>query len=277
MNDAQKEKLRSLRKIIREMKSTVVAFSGGVDSSLMLKVAHDELGAGATGVIAVSSSLPAREKSEALDLAQTIGVRVELVGTSEVSDPAYAANPSNRCFFCKDHVYAALRQFADARGIECVIDGMNADDTLDVRPGRAAAKKHGVRSPLHEAGLDKADVRAIARGLDLPNWDKPAAACLSSRIAYGTAVSDDLLHRIEAGEEFLLSLGFRELRVRHHGEIARVEVPPQDLARATVQHEVITGGLRALGWTYVTLDLAGFRSGSMNEVLPAHRPTPAVA
>jgi uncharacterized protein len=267
VTDSLSLKLRALRADFMNLQHAVVAFSGGVDSSLVLKLAVDALGDRAVAVLAVSASLPTSEKEDAIRLAASMGARLELIETGEVADPDYAVNAPNRCFHCKDHVYAALTNYAKQHGIAHVLDGMNADDTLDIRPGRAAAMKHGVRSPLHEAGINKAEVRETAKELGLPNWDKPAAACLSSRVPYGTQVTASLLQRIESAEEYLKSLGFSELRVRHHGDIARVEVPQQVLAEAVMRNEEITGGLRSLGWTYVTLDLDGLRTGSMNEVL----------
>lgn len=267
-------KLHRLREEIAELGRVIVAFSGGVDSSLVLKVAVDCLKDDALGVLAVSPSLPQSEKDEAVELAKSIGAKLELVETREVEDASYAANAPNRCFFCKDHVYAALRRDADRLGIPHVLDGMNAGDTLDLRPGRAAAVKHGVRSPLHDLGFTKADVREAAKSLGLPTWDKPAAACLSSRIPYGTPVTADLLRRIEAAEAYVRSLGFRDLRVRHHGDIARLEIPPAEFAEVMTQQQNLTGGLKALGWLYVTLDLEGLRTGSMNEVLGRPRSSP---
>jgi uncharacterized protein len=262
-------KLQALRDHLAPLDRVAVAYSGGVDSTLLLAVAVEVLGDRAVGVLAVSASLPRQELADAVQLASQLGAKLEQVATGEVADPAYAANAPNRCFHCKDHVYAALLDFARARSIPHLMDGMNAEDTLDLRPGRAAAKKHGVTSPLHELGFSKAEVRAAARHLGLPNWDKPAAACLSSRIPYGTAVTSDLLARIEAAESFVGSLGFRELRVRHHGDLARVEVPVCDLGEAVAKQSEITGGLKALGWIYVTLDLDGLSQGSMNKPLLA--------
>lgn len=258
------DKLERLRDYLARMKRVVVAFSGGVDSSLVLKMAADVLQNDAIGVIAVSPSLPESERRAALELAKTLCAQVEVVETHETEDPEYVVNAPNRCFHCKNHVYSALRHLADARGIANLLDGMNAEDDYDIRPGRAAAMKHGVRSPLNELDFTKNDVREAARALDLPNWDKPAAACLSSRIPYGTSVTSDLLKRVEQAEEFLHSLGFHELRARHHGDVVRVEVPDAELTNALQQREAIAGGLRALGWTFVTLDLEGLRHGSMN-------------
>jgi uncharacterized protein len=267
VTDTLTGKLQRLRDEIAALQRVVVAFSGGVDSSLVLKVAADCLRADAVGVLAVSPSLPQSEKEEAVGLARTLGANIELIDTREVEDVSYAANAPNRCFFCKDHVYAALRSFAEQHGIPHVLDGMNADDTLDIRPGRAAAMKHGVRSPLHDLGFTKAEVREAAKSLGLPTWDKPAAACLSSRIPYGTPVTTDLLRRIEAAEAYVRSLGFLELRVRHHGDVVRIEVPPAEFAAAVSRQDELVGGLKALGWLYVTLDLEGLRTGSMNEAL----------
>jgi uncharacterized protein len=267
VTDLLTSKLQRLREQIAGLRRVVVAFSGGVDSSLVLKVASECLHDDAHGVLAVSPSLPQSEKEEAVALARTMGAKLELIETLEVEDASYAANAPNRCFFCKDHVYAALRSHADAHAIPHVLDGMNADDTLDIRPGRAAAVKHGVRSPLHDLGFTKSDVREAAKSLGLPTWDKPAAACLSSRIPYGTPVTADLLRRIEAAEAYVRSLGFLELRVRHHGDVGRLEVPSAEFAAALAKQQELVGGLKALGWLYVTLDLEGLRTGSMNETL----------
>ncbi|OYW76666.1 MAG: TIGR00268 family protein [Verrucomicrobia bacterium 12-59-8] len=255
---------------LRPLQRVAVAYSGGVDSTLVLKAALDVLGAdNVIALLAVSPSLPQSEKAEAVARAQQLGVRLELLPTAEVNDPAYQANAPNRCYFCKDHVYRALRQFAEQNNIEHVLDGMNAEDTLDVRPGRAAARELKILSPLHDLGFSKQDVRDAAKALGLPNWDKPAAACLASRVPYGTSVTPKLLSQIERAEAALFDLGFRELRVRHHGDVARLEVPEADLLRALQQREAINAALRATGYTYVTLDLVGLRTGSMNEVLKA--------
>lgn len=255
---------------LRPLERAVVAYSGGVDSTLVLKAAVDALGIeNVVALLAVSPSLPKSEKDEAVALAQQLGARLELLPTQEVNDPAYQTNAPNRCYFCKDHVYRALRLFAQKNGIAHVLDGMNAEDTLDVRPGRAAARELQIVSPLHDLGFSKQDVREAAQALGLPNWNKPAAACLASRVPYGTSVTPKLLSQIERAEAALSGLGFHELRVRHHGDVARLEVPEADLQRALLQREAITAALRANGYTYITLDLAGLRSGSMNEVLKA--------
>jgi pyridinium-3,5-biscarboxylic acid mononucleotide sulfurtransferase len=264
----QQDRLHQLQALLRTFPTVVVAFSGGVDSSLLLKVAAEALGRRCTAVLAVSPSLPTSEREAAVQLAEDLGVSLTCLTTRETEDPAYQANAPNRCFHCKDHVYSALIDHAVQVHPDAVLlDGMNVEDTLDIRPGRAAAMKHGVRSPLHECGFSKEDVRRVARHLGLRVWDKPAAACLASRVAYGTQVTNELLHRIEKAEGFLQSLGFSELRARHHGDIVRLEIPAAEMALAMEHAAALVSGLKALGWLYVTLDLEGLRHGSMNAPL----------
>lgn len=252
---------------LRAFGRVAVAYSGGVDSALLLAVAVRALGDGAVALTAVSPSLPARERADAERLAAAIGARHVLIETSETSDPRYVENTAARCYFCKDVVYHALADHAAAHDLGVLVDGMNRDDTGDHRPGRQAAAERGVLSPLDEAGFGKADVRALARRLGLPAWSKPAAACLSSRIPYGSPVTVAALGQIEAAEDALHDLGFAQVRVRHRADLACVEVAPEDLDRAFAQRAAIVAALRSAGYLHVALDLEGYRTGSLNAVL----------
>lgn len=258
------ERYARLRAAVAELGGVVVGLSGGVDSSLLCRVAHDTLGRRAVAVIARSPSLPARELDAALAVARRIGIRHRVVDTAELDDPRYAANRPNRCFFCKEELFSHLQRVAGEEGLAWIAYGENRDDDGDHRPGRAAATRHGVRAPLREAGLTKADVRAIARALDLPVWDKPAFACLASRFPHGSEITADKLAQVERAEDGLWRLGFRQVRVRHHGDLARIEVDRGDLPRAVALAEEIVASVGDAGFTHVTLDLAGYRRGSLN-------------
>ena len=260
-----KEKLEHLRDLLTGLGRVAVAYSGGVDSTLVLKVAHDVLGDNVLAVTAVSASMPHYERGAAEDVARGIGVRVRWVQTHEVSDERYIANPPGRCYFCKTDVYDELLEVAAQEGFTIFLDGTNADDADDFRPGRQAAREHGVRSPLQEAGFTKEEIRAAARDLGLPNWNLPSAPCLSSRVPYGTRITPAVLDQIGRGEWALRERGFREVRVRHHGNVARLEVPIADFERLLAIREEIVAELKDVGYTFVALDLSGLKSGSLNQ------------
>ena len=261
--------LEALRARLAQLGSVVVCYSGGVDSAFVLQVAHEVLGARAVGLTAVSPSLPPSEKQAAIELAQKLGAPHELVETHEIDDPNYAGNPTNRCYFCKSELYKVAAAFAKARGFAALANGTNVDDLGDHRPGLDAAREANVVSPLLDVGMTKADVRLHAQSLGLPVWDKPAAACLSSRLPYGTAVTRERLSQIGGLEEELRALGFRQLRVRWHDKVARIEVEASEMARAfepEIRNAMVAAGKRH-GFAYVTLDLQGYRQGSHNELL----------
>ena len=246
-----------------EQKSVLVAYSGGVDSALVLAAAQRALGDKALGCIGVSPSYPEREYKGALELAEKLGAKIRVVNTEEYLDPNYAANPENRCYYCKSDLFTRLSDLAAKEGYAVVVDGNNASDAGDYRPGRTAAEERKVRSPLADLDITKDQVRALAQLLGLPVWNKPAMACLSSRVPHGTPIDPKLLRQIEQAEDLLAALGFKQFRVRHHGDLARIELPLADLPRALEQRETIVAGIKKSGYKHITLDLAGFRSGSL--------------
>ena len=267
MNAIAKEE--RLRELFRELESVIVAYSGGVDSSYVAYVANAELGPRAVCITGQSASLPEFQRAEIDRVVEQFGFQHETIRTDELENPNYRANNSDRCFFCKDELYTKLETVARGRGIQTIVDGSTTDDLGDYRPGRQAAAQHAVRSPLIEVGLSKSEVRELSRRATLPTWDKPASPCLSSRIAYGTTVTIERLSKVDRGEEILREFGFREFRVRHHDQLVRLEIAQAEMDRILRKDvfKELAARFRELGFKYVTLDLEGFRSGSMNEVL----------
>jgi pyridinium-3,5-biscarboxylic acid mononucleotide sulfurtransferase len=264
-----KDRLQKLRDILSEMGSVVIGFSGGVDSTFLLKVAVDTLGDRVLAVTASSSTFPEREMNEAINYAKEIGAIHRIITSEELDIEGFSKNPENRCYYCKGELFSKLKDIAIEEGYNFVLDGSNADDVGDYRPGMQAAREQGVRSLLMEVGLTKDMIRELSRELGLPTWNKPSFACLSSRVPYGQDITREKLSMIDRAEEYLLSLGFRQMRVRHHGEIARIEVAPNERERffSTEIMDCISDRFKRIGFSYVTLDLKGYRTGSMNEVL----------
>ncbi|HXG11469.1 MAG TPA: ATP-dependent sacrificial sulfur transferase LarE [Gemmataceae bacterium] len=267
-------KRNRLLEILRGLGSAAVAFSGGIDSTVVAKAAYLALGDRAVAVTADSPSVPRAEIAEARRLAEQIGIRHRIIATEEFDDPDYVRNDGSRCYYCKSELYSRIETLLPELGVQVICSGANLDDQGDYRPGLKAAAEHAVRHPLQEAGFTKADVRTLARAWGLPTWDKPASPCLSSRLAPGVEVSRERTARVEAAEEYLRALGYRECRVRlHEGELARIEVPAAELARLAdpTVREDLARRFRELGFRFITLDLEGFRSGSLNQLVPLEK------
>jgi len=263
------EKFQLLKDIIKKRGSAAIAFSGGVDSTFLIKVAHEVLGDKLIAVTATSSTYPERELKEAIKYASDMGVKHIIISSEELEIEGFASNPKNRCYYCKKELFTKIKKVAIENGVEYVFDGSNLDDIGDYRPGMQAAKELEVVSPIKEAGLTKADIRELSKELGLPTWNKPSFACLSSRFPYGNKITLPKLRMVDRAEQFLLDMGIRQVRVRHHGEIARIEVSPEEREQffSVEIMDKIGTEFKKIGFTYVTFDMLGYRTGSMNEVL----------
>ena len=277
MNKAEIEKIpkatflkyEKLKNILQEMGGVLVAFSGGVDSTFLLKTAHEVLGKNVLAVIASSETYPQKEREEAIRLAQKFNIRYKVIETKELESSDFANNPPQRCYFCKKELFSKLKDIAEAEGIPYILDGSNYEDTADFRPGTKAAEELGIRSPLKEVHLGKSEIRQLSKRSSLPTWNKPSLACLASRFPYYTKIDTKNLKQVAQAEECLRKLGFTQVRVRHHGQIARIEIEPPEFPKITEKkvREAVIKNFKKFGYIYIALDLAGFRSGSMNEPL----------
>ena len=257
-------KLQKLKKNLKAMKSVLIAYSGGVDSTLLLKIAHDVLGNNVLAVIAGSPTYPQAEIRKALKLAKKLGIKCRLIKTNEFSDPRFVNNPRNRCYYCKLELFSSLKKIAKREKLNFVLDGSNYDDLKDFRPGSKAKKELNVRSPLQEAGLTKNDIRSLSKKMKLPTWDKPSLACLASRIPYGTPLKKEDLEKVNKAEQYLRKLGFKQVRVRHYGDTVRIEIEKNKIRAFVARRPSPAVKLKKIGYKYITLDMEGYRTGSMN-------------